>query len=60
MISASAIYWVFAFVFLAIPLIFYGADGAGLPIQIYKITCTYGISLSAAALICASSGISRP
>lgn len=51
-ISASAIYWVFAFVFLAIPLIFYGADGAGLPIQIYKITCTYGISLSAAALIC--------
>lgn len=52
MISASAIYWVSALVFLAIPLIFYGADGAGLPIQVYNITCTYGISLSAAALIC--------
>lgn len=51
-ISASAIYWVSALVFLAIPLIFYGADGAGLPIQVYNITCTYGISLSAAALIC--------
>lgn len=51
-IAASAIYWVFTLVFLAIPLVFYGADGAGLPIQIYNITCTYGISLSAAALIC--------
>lgn len=51
-IAASAIYWVFAFVFLAITLVFYGADGAGLPIQIYSITCTYGISLSAAALTC--------
>lgn len=51
-IAASAIYWIFTLVFLAIPLVFYGADGAGLPIQIYKITCTYGISLSAAALIC--------
>ena len=52
MIAASAIYWVFTLVFLAITLVFYGADGAGLPIQIYNITCTYGISLSAAALIC--------
>lgn len=51
-IAASAIYWVFTLVFLAIPLVFYGADGAGLPIQICNITCTYGISLSAAALIC--------
>ena len=58
-ISASAIYWVFAFVFLAIPLIFYGADGAGLPIQIYKITLrrTAGdkslvISNNTACLIC--------
>lgn len=52
MIAASAIYWVFTLVFLAITLVFYGADGAGLPIQIYNITCAYGISLSAAALIC--------
>ena len=51
-IAASAIYWAFTLVFLAILLVFYGADGAGLPIQIYNITCTYGISLSAAVLIC--------
>ena len=51
-IAASAIYWVFTLVFLAITLVFYGADGAGLPIQIYSITCTYDISLSAAALTC--------
>ncbi len=51
-IVSSAIYWLMALVLLAVPLALFGADGAGLPLQAWKLTATYSMSLSAAALVC--------
>lgn len=51
-IASSAIYGVFALLLLMVPLIFFGVDGAGLPLQAQSLTNTYRLSFSAASLIC--------
>lgn len=51
-IAASMIYWVEALVLLLIPLVFFGAEGAHLPIQAMTLSNTYSISIGAAAFIC--------
>lgn len=38
-------------VLLGIPLVFFGADGAGLPLQLKELCNTYDLSVGAAALI---------
>lgn len=50
-IAASAIYLVMVAVLLGIPLVFFGADGAGLPLQLKELCNTYDLSVGAAALI---------
>ncbi|NHM15212.1 hypothetical protein GMI69_00785 [Eggerthellaceae bacterium zg-887] len=51
-IVSSGIYWLMAFVLLIVPLMFFGADGAGLHLQIMKLTYVYNLSLLAASLVC--------
>lgn len=51
-IVSSAIYWLMAFVLLVVPLVFFGAEGANLPIQASALTNTYSVSFSSASLIC--------
>lgn len=53
-IAASAIYLVMVAVLLGVPLVFFGADGAGLPLQLRELCNTYGLSVSAAVMtLCA-------
>ncbi|WP_165173519.1 hypothetical protein [Adlercreutzia sp. ZJ242] len=51
-IVSSGIYWLMALALLIVPLVFFGAGGAGLHMQIIMLTCTYDLSLLAASLIC--------
>lgn len=51
-IVATAVYWLMALVLLIVPLVFFGADGAGLRMQAMTLTSTYGLSLSMAAFVC--------
>lgn len=50
-IAASAIYVIMIAVLLGVPLVFFGADGAGLPIQLRELCNTYNLSVGAAAVI---------
>ncbi len=52
LIVSSCIYWLMALVLLIVPLVFFGADGAGLRMQVLTLTNTYGMSLSAASFAC--------
>lgn len=53
-ITASAIYLVMVAVLLGVPLIFFGIDGAGLPMQLKELCNTYDLSVGAATLtLCA-------
>lgn len=55
-IATSTIYLVMAAVLLGVPLIFFGIDGAGLPMQLKELCNTYALSVSAAALILCAVG----
>ena len=55
-IVASAIYLIMAAVLLGVPLIFFGLDGAGLPMQLRDLCNTYDLSVSAAALVLCAVG----
>lgn len=55
-IVASAIYLVMVAVLLGIPLIFFGIDGAGLPMQLKELCNAYDLSVGAAALILCAVG----
>lgn len=52
LIVSSAIYWCMALVLLMVPLIFFGTEGAGLPMQVLVLANTYALSLSAVSFIC--------
>lgn len=49
-IVSTCVYWVMVLTLLIVPLGFFGADGAGLPLQAMNLTSTYDMSLSATAL----------
>lgn len=51
-IGSSITYWIAALTLLVIPLIFFGAQGARLPMQALMLTNTYPISTWEASLIC--------
>ena len=54
LIVASAIYLIITAVMLGIMLIFYGPDGAGLPLQVRNLCLVYDMSIAQAALcVCA-------
>lgn len=55
-IVASAIYLVMIAVLLVVPLIFFGLDGADLPIQLRELCNTYNLSVGAATLILCAVG----
>lgn len=55
-IVASAIYLIMVAVLLGVPLIFFGLDGAGLPMQLRDLCNTYDLSVSAAALVLCAVG----
>lgn len=55
-IAASAIYLVMAAVLLGVPLIFFGIDGAGLPMQLKELCNAYDLSVGAATLILCAVG----
>lgn len=50
-IASSCIYWFMTLMLLIVPLVFFGADGAGLLLQSMSLTNTYDLSYSAAAFI---------
>lgn len=51
-IGSSVIYWLMALILVGVPLLFYGADGAGLPIQTITLTSTYSLSVAGETFIC--------
>lgn len=55
-IAASAIYLVMVAVILEVPLIFFGLDGAGLPIQLKELCNTYDLSVGGAAFVLCTVG----
>lgn len=49
-IVASVVYIIMLAVLLGVPLVFFGAEGAGLPLQLRELCNTYDLSLGAAVL----------
>lgn len=55
-ISASVIYLFMIVVLLGVPLVFFGIDGSGLPLQLRELCNAYDLSLGAAVLALCSVG----
>lgn len=52
LIVSSVLYWLAALLLLVVPLAFFGADGAGLHLQIINLAYTYNLTLLEASLAC--------
>ena len=55
---STAIYALYAAVVVGVPLAFFGADGAGLPLQSIRLSIPYDVTMAQAVGICVGIGLS--